>query len=127
MKNIFFGITIFLAQLCFGQDFNGVWSDSSSTSFTNCYAVFVVQNDSVHMTHYLEFNNQPFLEYGTGIVLGDTLVYDVRVAQQVPGWKSKTGKHVLILSADKKTLSGTYTDNLGNTGALIFKKRFPKK
>ena len=117
----------FLTTLSFSQDFNGVWADSSSTSFGNCYAIFSVQNDSVFMTHYAEFNGNPFVEHGEGIVIGNKLQYSVVVTTKVPGWETTAGKHVLVLSNDKKTLRGTYSDNTGNSGPLVFKKQFPKK
>lgn len=108
------------------QNFNGIWSDSSSTSFNNCYAIFAEDGDSIHVTHYLEFNGEPFVEYGSGIIKNDSLIYKVKVVQQIKGWKSAWGIHKLKISADKKSLRGTYTDNLGNTGSLVFKKSFPK-
>lgn len=110
----------------YAQSAQGVWSDSSSTSFTNCYAIFSVENDSVFMTHYIEFNGEPFVEYGSGIVKGDSLIYNVRVTQQIRGWTTTAGTHKLKLSPDGRTLKGSYSDNTGNTGPLIFTKKYPK-
>lgn len=110
-----------ITGLTYSQDINGVWQDSSGTSFKNCIAIFAEKNDSIFMTHYLEFNGTPFVEYGSGIKKGDTLTYNVTVSKQIPGW-STAGVHQLTLSADKKTLRGNYSDNLGNKGSIIFKK-----
>ena len=79
------------------------------------------------MTHYAEFNGNPFVEHGEGIVIGNKLQYSVKVTTRVPGWKTTAGKHVLVLSDDKRTLRGTYNDNTGNSGPLVFKKKFPEK
>ena len=108
----------------FGQNnVNGLWEDATSSSaFSHCTAIFAQDGDSIFVTHYLEFNGQPFVEYGSGTIQGDTLIYEVKVTQQIPGWAT-SGTHQLILSEDKKTLKGTYTDNKGNTGELVFKKK----
>lgn len=105
-------------------DYNGIWADSSSNSFTNCYAIFSVKNDSVFMTHYLEFNGEPFVEYGIGILKDAKLSYRVCVSKQIKGWTTTKGHHILKLDADGKTLRGSYTDNSGNSGPLVFKKKF---
>lgn len=109
----------------FGQDINGVWADSSSASFNNCYAVFSEQNDSIHMAHYIEFNGTPFVEYGSGIIQNGKYIYTVYVTKQIPGWTTTQGKHILELSSDGNTLRGTYSDNSGNTGPLVFKRMLP--
>lgn len=121
MKPLFFGLLLTITSLGFSQDINGVWQDSTGASFKNCIAIFSVQNDSVFMSHYLEFNGIPFVESGAGIISGDTLNYQVTVTRQIPGW-STAGIHQLVLSADRKTLRGTYSDNVGNTGTLVFKR-----
>ena len=120
---------IFLA-MTFGVDlawsqkstpFSGVWADSAGVQFKNQTAVFSVTSDQVMMTHYLEFNGQPFIEQGLGDRRGDTLDYVVQVTQTIPGWATE-GKHKLVLDRDGKTLRGIYEDNKGNKGSLIFKK-----
>lgn len=121
MKTFILSIFIAISGLAYSQEINGVWQDSCGTSFKNCIAIFAEKNDSIFMTHYIEFNGIPFVEYGAGIVKGDTLSYNVTVSKQIPGW-STAGVHQLILSNDKKTLRGNYSDNLGNKGAIIFKK-----
>lgn len=127
MKKLLLGLTTFFSLTSMAQDFNGVWADSSSASFTNATAVFSVQNDSVFMTHYVEFNGHPFVEHGQGIVKGNQLIYTVKVSVQVPGWTTTQGDHILTLSADEQTLRGTYKDNAGNTGPLVFKRVYPAK
>lgn len=116
--------------LCTGiskaQNLNGVWADSSSSSFDNCYAVFALDGDSVFMTHYIEFNGKPFIEYGRGIKKGNEIIYSVKVTQQIPGWSTTAGLHTLMISKDGQTLRGSYKDNVGNTGPLVFKRLFPK-
>lgn len=127
MKNLTFLLLILFAFTGKSQDISGVWADSSSASFTNCYAIFSVEGDSIQMTHYLEFNGAPFVEYGKGIIQNNQVNYHVVVTKQIPGWTSQSGDHSLTLSNDSTTLRGTYTDNLGNTGPLVFKRKFPAK
>ena len=100
---------------------NGWWSDSASASFSNCYASFQLVGDSVFMTHYIEFNNQPFFETGKGIVKGDSLIYNVIVRHGIEGW-STAGTHCLAIKNDS-LLEGSYSDNKGNKGPLVFRKR----
>ena len=75
------------------------------------------------MTHYIEYKGNPFVEYGSGIVKGNRIEYNVYVTVQVPGWNSKQGYHVLTISEDGKTLRGTYEDDIGNKGNLVFKRK----
>lgn len=127
MKKLLLLLLISFANFSNAQDINGVWADSSSTSFGNCYAIFSIEKDSVFMTHYIEFNGQPFVEHGEGVIQNNELNYHVKVTKQIPGWTTTAGDHQLILSKDGQTLRGTYKDNVGNSGPLVFKRVFPKK
>lgn len=104
---------------------NGVWADSASNNFTNCTLVMAQHGDSIFVTHYLEFNGVPMVEYGKGIIFGDSVVYNVWVAQSIPGW-SLQGIHKLSIQKDGTQLNGMYFDSKGNSGALIFNKKLPK-
>lgn len=121
---------LLLSSVSFAQNINGVWVDSAGSAFTNCTAIFSIEKDSVYFSHYIEFNGQPFVEHGKGIVIykqKDNLfriLYNVTVTLPIPGW-STAGIHSLELSADGKTLRGTYSDNKGNKGPLVFKKKYP--
>ena len=77
------------------------------------------------MTHYLEYKGDPFVEYGAGIIKGNQIQYTVYVTVQVPGWSTTKGYHVLTISEDGQTLRGTYEDNTGNKGNLVFKRKYP--
>ncbi len=101
---------------------DGFWSDSTSTNFTNCYAQFTQKGDSVFMTHFLEFQGQPFFERGVGIIKGDSLIYNVVVIHKIEGWAT-TGKHALKLSKDGKTLEGTIFAGNGYVGPITFRRR----
>lgn len=126
MKRVLIILSVIFFTNANAQDFNGVWADSSSASFTNATAVFSIKNDSVFMTHYVEFNGHPFVEHGEGTVNGKSLNYTVQVTVQVPGWKTTEGLHSLTISEDGETLRGTYKDNAGNSGPLVFKRVYPK-
>lgn len=125
MKKLFFLFSIFISLNIFGQDINGVWADSCSSSFTNPTAVFAIKNDSVFMTHYVEFNGHPFVEHGIGTIKGNQLHYKVFVTVQVPDWTTTQGEHVLTLSEDGNTLRGYFKDNSGNSGPIVFKRKLP--
>lgn len=103
------------------RNIDGWWSDSASESFTNCYASFQQVGDSIHMMHFIEFNRQAFFETGKGVVKGDSLIYDVIVHHGIDGW-STAGTHRLHIKNDS-LLEGTYSDNKGNKGPIVFKKR----
>lgn len=125
-------ISLILSLGCFtfvkaqNLDINGIWKDSSSTSFTNCYAIFSINNDSIFMTHYIEYNGNSFVEHGEGIIREGKLTYKVKVTKQIPGWTTTQGVHVLKLDSDGETLRGTFADNSGNSGPLVFKRRLPE-
>tara|TARA_Y100000589_G_scaffold228213_1_gene215666 strand:+ start:277 stop:669 length:393 start_codon:yes stop_codon:yes gene_type:complete len=126
MKKLLLYLVSAFPFFTFSQNFNGVWADSSNINFSNCTAIFSVKKDSVFMTHYLEYKGSPFVEHGAGIVEGNKIKYRVNVSVQVPGWTTTKGFHTLTISEDGKTLRGTYEDNSGNKGNLVFKRRYPK-
>lgn len=117
---LFFSTSLFSQDI--PQDINGLWEDSTGTSFTNCHAIFAVKNDSVFMTHYLEFNGAPFVEHGAGIVSNDSLIYTVIVTKGITGWSTK-GVHRLKITNEGNTLRGSYLDNKGNTGPIVFQRK----
>lgn len=98
---------------------SGVWKDVNSDSFTNCYAQFTQKKDSIFMTHFLEFNGEPFYEVGEGIRKGDSIIYRVEVKHQISGW-STAGDHHLKINKEGNILEGYFIDNLGNKGSLKF-------
>ncbi len=100
---------------------NGVWQDSSGVEFSNCYAVISQDGNKITINHYLEWKGQPFVESGKGMLNGRNVQYKVKVTQQIKGWATK-GVHELILSEDGKTLRGSYKDNKGNSGPIVFKR-----
>jgi hypothetical protein len=102
---------------------NGVWRDSSGTSFSNCYAIITQNGNKITFSHYLEFNGQPFVEFGQGNLRRRTIKYKVKVTKQIEGWAVR-GEHELTLSADGKTLRGTYRDGKGNTGPMVLKRMY---
>jgi hypothetical protein len=121
LLTLFFGLLISssLFSQAIAHDINGLWEDSTGNSFTNCHAIFAVKNDSVFMTHYLEFNGTSFVEHGIGLVSNDSLIYTVVVAKGIPGW-STAGIHRLKITNKGNTMSGSYYDNKGNTGPIVF-------
>ena len=103
--------------------FNGIWDDSTSTDFKNCYAVYSEIGDSIYMGHYIEFKGQSFFETGSGNIKGDSIIYHVDVIHMIPEWGPDGGTHYLKLSEDKNTLEGIFITDGGNRGPLVFKRR----
>jgi hypothetical protein len=107
-------------------DVNGIWKDSAGTSFDKGTMIIAQKGDSIILTHYLEFNGQPFTEYGVGKIKGDSLIYHLTVTLPIPGW-SLTGVHKLKLSKHGNKLIGIYIDDKGNSGRLVFTRFAPLK
>lgn len=103
-------------------DVSGLWVDSNSASFKNCYLIISQTGAKVVVAHYLEFEGTSMVEEGKGTVSGRKVVYKVNVTKAIPGWAT-SGTHYLELSEDGKTLRGTYKDAKGNTGPIVFKKK----
>ena len=108
------------------NDVNGIWKDSASTSFDKGTMIIAQHGDSIILTHYLEFNGQPFTEYGVGNLKGDSLIYNLTVTLTIPGW-SATGVHKLKLTENGNKLVGIYMDDKGNSGRLVFTRLAPLK
>ena len=132
-KTILFSILLFaFAISCQKQEktqnlslysFNGIWADSNSVDFKNCYAVYSTIGDSIHMSHYLEFKGQPFFETGSGIIKGDSIIYHVDVIRMIPDWGPEGGTHYLKLSNNNNTLKGHFITDSGHKGSLTLKRK----
>lgn len=126
--------TIFLALFAFmataasaeseinAPNFNGLWRDVAGPTFANCYLIISQDGTKARMTHYLEFNGTPMVEFGEGEVTGNKVHFKVKITQQIPGWAT-TGVHDLVLSEDGTNLQGTFVDGKGNKGPLLFKRQ----
>lgn len=117
---------ILLLLTCLGTsycqtDLNGIWSDSNSTSFKNCYLIIAQKSSSIFVTHYIEYNGQPLVEKGVGQVKKNEIQYQVEVTKGISGWATK-GKHYLRVENNAEILRGYYIDEKGNKGPLVFKK-----
>jgi hypothetical protein len=129
MKSISFLPLVLLLFSCSIQDstnendstknLTGEWQDVNGAAFDHCTANFYNQGDSVFFNHFLTWNSQPFFEKGSGIRKGDSILYHVDVLHGIEGW-STAGDHALKLSQNGDTLTGSYSDNKGNQGALKF-------
>ncbi len=123
LKNLFilFSVISLAANAQDTINLNGVWRDSSGASFSNCNAIITQVGNKITFSHYLEFNGQPFMEFGTGALKNRTIKYKVKVTKEISGWAT-SGVHQLTLDVDGKTLRGTYKDNKGNVGPMVFKR-----
>jgi hypothetical protein len=127
MKSLFALIVLCISTLIVSaqqnifSDINGIWADANSAAFTNGYLIISQEGEKASMSHYLEFNGIPMVEYGVGTYLGGKVFFDVKVSKPIPGW-ALTGKHYLTISEDGKTLKGEYEDAKGNRGPLVFKR-----
>lgn len=118
---LFLGITL-ISNAQTAPKLDGLWADSvSGIAFKNCYAIINSDGNKINISHYLEFNNQPFAEVGTGTFEKGKLEYKVKVTLPIEGWAT-AGTHIFTLSADGNTLRGKYIDNKGNTGPLVLKR-----
>jgi hypothetical protein len=100
---------------------SGLWTDVNSSNFKNCYVIIAQDGNKIIMNHYLEFKGTGMVEYGVGKIKDTTVSYDVVVTKAIPGWATK-GKHFLTLNKQGDTLRGTYQDEQGKYGTIVFAK-----
>jgi hypothetical protein len=100
---------------------SGLWADVNSGNFKNCYVIIAQDGNKIIMNHYLEFKGTGMVEYGIGKIKDTTVSYDVVVTKAIPGWATK-GKHFLTLNKKGDTLRGTYQDEQGKYGKIVFAK-----
>jgi hypothetical protein len=100
---------------------SGLWTDVNSSNFKNCYVIIAQDGNKIIMNHYLEFKGTGMVEYGVGKIKDTTVSYDVVVTKGIPGWATK-GKHFLTLNKQEDTLRGTYQDEQGKHGTIVFAK-----
>jgi hypothetical protein len=103
------------------NNISGLWMDSNSSNFKNCYVIFAQDGNKIVMNHYLEFKGVGMVEYGIGTIDKKVVSYDVVVTKSIPGW-AKKGKHFLKLNEDGTVLSGIFKDEMGKSGSIVFKK-----
>jgi hypothetical protein len=106
----------------YSGNISGLWADSNSASFQNCFLIVSEKEGEVRTCHYLEFNEKPMVEHGAGKRNGNQLTIDVTVTLPIPGWATK-GSHFLRISDDGQTMRGEYQDSKGNRGPLVFKRK----
>jgi hypothetical protein len=100
---------------------SGLWTDVNSSNFKNCYVIIAQDGNKIIMNHYLEFKGTKMVEYGIGEIKDRDITYDVVVTKAIPGWATK-GKHILTLNKQGDTLKGTYEDEQGKNGPIVFTK-----
>jgi hypothetical protein len=100
---------------------SGLWTDVNSTNFKNCYVIIAQDGNKIIMNHYLEFKGTKMVEYGIGQIKDSAVTYNVVVTKAIPGWATK-GKHILTLNKQGDTLKGTYEDEQGKNGPIVFTK-----
>ncbi|TRX37469.1 hypothetical protein FNW52_05770 [Flavobacterium sp. ZT3R18] len=126
LKKPFFILTLFVAlSSCTSKtdspvtNISGLWTDVNSSNFKNCYVIIAQDGNKIIMNHYLEFKGIGMVEYGIGKIKDTTISYDVIVTKAIPGWATK-GKHFLTLNKKGDTLRGTYQDEQGKHGTIVF-------
>lgn len=126
LKKTFFILTLFVTLCsCTSKtdipvaNISGLWTDVNSSNFKNCYVIIAQDGNKIIMNHYLEFKGTGMVEYGIGKIKDTTLSYDVVVTKAIPGWAIK-GKHFLTLNKKGDTLRGTYQDEQGKYGKIVF-------
>ena len=123
-NSLFLLLALLSIQIGFAQhkiSIDGVWKDDN-VAVSNAVAIFSEQdNNQVVFAHYLEWNDQKFIENGIGIRDGNTITYTVKVTTPIEGWATE-GIHTLVISSDGKRLEGTYSDNKNRSGAITFIK-----
>ena len=126
LKKTLFILTLFTAiSSCTSKtdipvaNISGLWTDVNSSDFKNCYIIIAQDRNKIIMNHYLEFKGAGMVEYGIGKIKNNTVSYDVVVTKAIPGWATK-GKHFLTLNKKRDTLRGTYQDEQGKHGTIVF-------
>jgi hypothetical protein len=104
------------------QNLSGLWSDVNTADFKNTYMILAQDGDDIFVTHYLEWKEQPLVEYGRGTRDGNLITYTVTVTRPIDGWAT-SGTHRLVLSEDGNRLVGEYETDTGLTGPLVFERK----
>ncbi|PWA07086.1 hypothetical protein [Flavobacterium laiguense] len=128
LKKLLLILTLFIAlSSCTSKtdvlpaNISGLWTDVNSSNFKNCYVIIAQDGNKIIMNHYLEFKGTAMVEYGVGKIKDASVSYDVVVTKAIPGWATK-GKHFLTLNKRGDTLRGTYQDEQGKRGSIVFAK-----
>ena len=98
---------------------SGLWKEVSTPKHENSYVVFSQDAGMLFVTCYWEFEGTPIVWHGVGSAWGNQVEYAYKSTRIRSGW-DPIGKHELTLSADGKTLSGTWKNTRGESGPLKF-------
>ena len=107
------------------ENISGVWEDVDPMA-VNAQSVYAQFGNKVHATGYFEFQGvQPCVWLGTGTINGNKVELTVIFSKKPsdPIWNGADGKYVLTLSPDGRTLSGTWYNKNGASGAKKIVKR----
>jgi len=107
-----------------GDNFSGIWEDKNPDTVNSQY-IYSQFGNKVQVAGYFEYKGVPCVWSGTGTVNGNKVEHTVNYSKRHPDpiWRGADGKLVLTLSADGKTLSGTWYNNNGDSGSKIIVKR----
>ena len=98
----------------------GVWTDAPAATIQNAYMIISQTKTKLKMVHHILWNGKPFVEEGQGTINAQgEIEWKVIVTTQISGWAT-AGTHKLKFDPKKGTLEGTYHDNKGNKGPLVF-------
>jgi hypothetical protein len=120
----FFFIFCMASIVMAGENFSGIWEDQNPGTVNSVY-IYSQSGNKVQVTGYFEHRGVPCVWSGTGTVNGNKVEHTVNYSKRHPDpiWRGADGKLILTLSADGKTLSGTWYNNNKESGTKTIVKR----
>ena len=123
MKNTITAFFFLLLSInLFGQDINGVWSETSTADHENSTVVICQLGEQVYLTCYWEYKGQPVVWKGECTRNGNQLEFDTKHAKIIKGWDPNV-RQKLTISNDGKSMSGKWVNSKNESGSVSYIKK----
>ena len=112
---------LFAASASYGETtIIGFWEE---VGVSDSLVLYAQDGNIVYVIGTYAINGQPRLWHGFGQREGNTITYSTEITLGPAQAKGKTGKHILTISSDGRTLAGNAIASDGKSSSLTMKKK----
>ena len=117
-------ILLFAVSVAFAEvSFDGIYEQVEDAG---SIAIYAQDGNTVYVTGHYVIGGQPRIWYGKGQRDGNTISYTYKITvgpSRLAAENKHTGKHVLTISSDGKTMTGKATASDGTSAAVTMKRK----
>ena len=102
-----------------GDSISGLWEEVSTPEHKSSFVIFSQDGETIHAACYWEYKGHKVVWHAKGTRTGNKVKYSYSTTRGPAKWEPY-GVHVLTLSKDGKTMTGTWENQKKQSGPLKF-------